>query len=187
VAQNEVHHEYLLHEICKERTRTKENLLKMHFSLILLLAPSTIIDLHIELRRTAVVVEGHEEPLVEVMVFHKLGPATPEVHLSISIIPYLYFIGSSFSRVFTENCFTKFPPIRDLGKVQWHPLNLTALGAGDAEEGVNLGRRRRRSIIRRSAGTWCSSRYLGLVLTPHRAARAPFHRYGRRGHRRGVF
>jgi hypothetical protein len=80
--------------------------------------------------------------------------------------------------MFTENCFTKFPPIHELGEFQWHPLNLTALGAGDAEEGVNLERRRRRSIMRRSARTWCSSRYLGLVLTPHRAARAPFHRYG---------
>jgi hypothetical protein len=41
--------------------------------------------------------------------------------------------------------------------------------------------------MRRRAGTWCNSRYLGLVLTPHRAARAPFHRYGRRGHCSGVF
>jgi hypothetical protein len=38
-----------------------------------------------------------------------------------------------------------------------------------------------------SARTWSSIRYIGLVFTPHRAARAPFHRYGRQGHRRGVF
>jgi hypothetical protein len=151
----------------------------MHFGFILLLALSTIIDLHMKLQHTTMVVEDHEEPLVEVMIFRNLGPATLEVHLAISIIPYLRLIGSSSSRVFVKNCFTKFPPIHEIGKFQWHTLNLTALGAGDAEEGVNLGRRRRRSIMRRSVGTWCSSRYLGFVLTPHRAARAPFHRYGR--------
>jgi hypothetical protein len=79
--------------------------------------------------------------------------------------------------MFVENCFTKLPPIHELGKFQRHPLNLMALSAGDAEEGVNLGRRRR-SIMRSSTRTWSSSRYLGLVLTPHGAARAPFHRYG---------
>jgi hypothetical protein len=159
----------------------------MYFSLILLLALSTIIDLHIKLRCTAVVVEDHEKPLVEVMVFRKLGPVTPEVHLAVSIVPYLYFVGSSSSRMFAKNCFTKFPPIHELSKFQRHPLNLAALGADDAEEGINLRRRRRRSIMWRSARTWCSNRNLGLVLTPHRAARAPLHRYGRRGHRSGVF
>jgi hypothetical protein len=53
-----------------------------------------------------------------------------------------------------------------------------ALGAGDAEEGINLGRRRRRSIMQRSARAWCNSRYLGLILTPHKAARVPFCKYG---------
>jgi hypothetical protein len=81
--------------------------------------------------------------------------------------------------MFAKNCFMKFPPIHELGKFQRHPLNLTALSTGDAEEGVNLGRRRR-SIMRSSARTWSSNRYLGLVLTPHRAARAPFHGYRRR-------
>jgi hypothetical protein len=161
----------------EQKMTSKEHLLKVYLSLILLLALSTIIDLYIKLRCTAVVVEDHEKPLVEVMVFHKLGLATPEVHLTASIVPYLHFIGSSSSRMFAKNCFTKFPPIYELGELQRHPLNLTALGASDAEEGVNLGRRRR-SIMQRSARTWCSSRYLGLVLTPHRAARAPFHRYG---------
>jgi hypothetical protein len=41
--------------------------------------------------------------------------------------------------------------------------------------------------MRSGARTWSSSRYLGFVLTPHRAARVPLHRYGRRGHQRGVF
>jgi hypothetical protein len=101
-----------------------------------------------------VVVEDHEKPLVEVMIFRKLGSATPEVHLAASIIPYLHFIGSSSSKMFMKNCFTKLPPIHELGKFQQHPLNLTALSADDAEEGVNLGRRRRRSIMQNS--TWSS-------------------------------
>jgi hypothetical protein len=88
------------------------------------------------------------------MIFRKLGPA-PKVHLAASIVPYLHFIGSSSSRMFAKNCFTKLPPIHELGKFQRHPLNLTALSAGDAEEGVNLGRRRR-SIMRNSGRTWSS-------------------------------
>jgi hypothetical protein len=170
-----------------QKITLKEHLLKAHFSLILLLALITVIDLHIKLRCTAVVVEDHEKPLVEVMIFRKLGPATPEVHLATSIIPHLHFIGSSSPRVLAKNCFTKLPPIHEFGEFQRHTLNLTALSVGDAEEGVNLGRRRRRSITWSSARTWSSSRYLGLVFTPHRAARAPFHRYGWRGHCRGVF
>jgi hypothetical protein len=125
----------------------------VYFSLILLLALSTIIDLHIKLQCTTVVIEDHKKPLVEVAVFRKLGPATPEVHLAISIVPYLYFVGSSSSRMFVKNCFTKLPPIHELSKFQRHPLNLAALSTGDAEEGINLGRRRKRSIMRRSAKT----------------------------------
>jgi hypothetical protein len=125
------------------------------------------------------VVEDHEKPLVEVVVFCKMGPATPEVHLTVSVVPHLYLVGSSFSRVFTKDCFTKFPPIHELSKFLRHPLNLTALSADSAEEGINFGRRRRRRITRQSARTWCSSKNLGLVLTPHRAARAPFDRCGR--------
>jgi hypothetical protein len=116
------------------------------------------------------VIEDHEKSLVDVMVFCKLGPATPKVHLAVSIVPHLYLIGSSSSRMFMKDCFTKFPPIRELRKFQWHPLNLTALSTGDAEEGINFGKRRGRSTMQQSAKTWCSSRNLGLVLTPHRAA-----------------
>jgi hypothetical protein len=125
------------------------------------------------------VIEDHEKPLVEVVLFFKMGPDTPEVHLAVSIIPHLYLIGSSSSRVFAKDCFTKFPPIHELSKFQRHPLNLTALSAGNAEEGINFGRTRRRSITRWSARTWYSSRNLGLVLAPNRAARAQFHRRGR--------
>jgi hypothetical protein len=50
--------------------------MKVHFSFVLLLALSTIVDLHIKLQRTVVVVKDHEETLMEVMVFCKLRPAT---------------------------------------------------------------------------------------------------------------
>jgi hypothetical protein len=46
--------------------------MKVHFSFVLLLALSTVIDPHVKLRRTDVEVESHEETLVEVMVFCKL-------------------------------------------------------------------------------------------------------------------
>jgi hypothetical protein len=128
----------------------------VHFSFVLLLALSAVVDLHIKLRRTAVVVEGHEETLMEVMVFCKLRPATLEVHLTVFVIPDLHFVGSSSSRVFVKNCFSQLLSIHELGELQWYPLNLTALDAGDAKEGVHFGRRRRRSIMRRGAGTWCS-------------------------------
>jgi hypothetical protein len=143
---------------------SKRDLMKVYFSLKLSLTLSTV---------TAVEVKGHEEPLMEVMVFYKMGPATPEVHLAVPVVPHLYLIGSSSSRVSVKDCFTKFPPIHELSKFQWHPLNFMALSAGDAEEGINFRRRRRRSIMRRSARTWCSTINLGLVLTPHRAARVP--------------
>jgi hypothetical protein len=135
-----------------QKVTSKKHLLKVHFSFILFLALSIVVDLHIKLRCTAVVVEEHEKPLVEVMVFRKLGPATPEIHLATSTIPHLHFIGSSSPRLFVKNCFTKLTPIHELGEFQWHTLNLTALSTGDAEEGVNLGRRMR-SILRSSART----------------------------------
>jgi hypothetical protein len=174
----------------KQKITSKKHLLKVQFSLVLFPALSTVVDLHIKLRCTIVVVEEHEKPLVEVMIFRKLGPATPKIHLAASIIPHLHFIGSSSPRLFVKNCLTKLMPIHELGEFQRHTLNLMALSAGDAEEGVNLGRRRRRrrrSIMRSSARTWSSSRCLGFVFTPHRAARVPFHRYARQCHRRGVF
>jgi hypothetical protein len=158
----------------------------VYFSFVLLLALSTIVDLYIKLRRTAVVVEGHEETLMEVMVFCKLRPATLEVHLAASIVPDLYFIGSSSSRVFAKNCFPQLSSIHELGELQRYLLNLAALSAGDVEEGIYFGRRRRRSIMWRSAWTWCSSRNPGLILTSHRAARAPLHKSGRRGYRSRV-
>jgi hypothetical protein len=69
--------------------------MKMDFGFILLLALSTIVDLHIKLRRTDMVVEDHKETLVKIMIFCKVRPATLEVHLAVPIIPDLYLIGSS--------------------------------------------------------------------------------------------
>jgi hypothetical protein len=63
------------------------------------------------------VIKDHEKSLVEVVVFCKMGPATPEVHLAVSVVPYLYLVGSSSSRVFMKDCFTKFPPIHELSKL----------------------------------------------------------------------
>jgi hypothetical protein len=85
--------------------------------------------------------------------------------------------------VFAKNCFPQLSPIHELSKLQWYPLNLAALSADDAEEGVYFGRRRgRRSIIWRSTRTRCSSRNSGLVLTSHRVPRVALHRSGRRGY-----
>jgi predicted component of type VI protein secretion system len=124
------------------------------------------------------VVEKHEEPLMQLMVLYKLGPSAPEVHLAPPIVVHFHFIGSSSPRLFAEDCFTKLTPIHELGEFQRNTLYLSALSADDAEEGIDLGRRRR-SIAWSSARTWSSSRYLGFVFTPHRAARVPLHRCGR--------
>jgi hypothetical protein len=89
------------------------------------------------------------------MVFCKLQLAALEVHLAGTIVPDLHFIGSSSPRVFTKNHFSQFSPVHKLGELQRHLLNLTALSASDAEEGVHSGQRRI-SIRRRSARTWRS-------------------------------
>jgi hypothetical protein len=120
-------------------------------------------------------VEIHEEALVEVMIFCKLRLAALEVHLAGLVIPDLHFIGSFSPRVFTKNRFPQFSPVHELGELQRHPLNLTALSAGDAEEGVHSGRRRR-SIMRRSAQTLRNRGNLGLIIPSHRAVGAPFRR-----------
>jgi hypothetical protein len=68
--------------------------MKMDFSFILLLALSTVVDPHVKLRCTNMVVKSHKETLMEVMIFCKLRPATLEVHLTGPVIPDLHFIGS---------------------------------------------------------------------------------------------
>jgi hypothetical protein len=137
----------------EQKITSKRHLLKVNFSLVLFLELSTVIDLYIKLRCTIVVVEEHEKPLVEVIIFRKLGPSTPEIHLAASIIPNIHFIGSSSPRLLTKDRFTKLAPIHELGELQRHTLNLAALSAGNAEEGKSLGRRRRRSIMQNSART----------------------------------
>jgi hypothetical protein len=90
--------------------------MKVHFSFVLLLALGVIVDLHVKLRCTDVVVESHEEALVEVMVFCKLRPAALEVLLTGIVVPDLHFIGSSSPRVFTKNRFLQFSSVHKLGE-----------------------------------------------------------------------
>jgi hypothetical protein len=63
------------------------------------------------------VVESHEEALVEVMVFWKLRPAALEVHLAGPVVSDLHFIGSSSPRVFTKNRFPQFSPVYEIGEL----------------------------------------------------------------------
>jgi hypothetical protein len=44
----------------------------VYFSLVLLLALSTIEDLHVKLQRANMKIEGHEETLLDVVIIHKL-------------------------------------------------------------------------------------------------------------------
>jgi hypothetical protein len=46
--------------------------MEVDFGFIFLLALGAVIDLHVELRHADVEVEGHEEALVDVVVFCKL-------------------------------------------------------------------------------------------------------------------
>jgi hypothetical protein len=85
------------------------------------------------------IVKGHEEPLMEVMVLRKPRPAALEELLAGTIIPHLHFIWSSSTRVFAENCFAQFPPIHEIREFRWQALNLTTLRAGDAEEREKSG------------------------------------------------
>jgi hypothetical protein len=61
-------------------------------------------------------VEGHEEALVEVMVFRKLRPAALEVLLAGAVVPNLHFVWSSSTRLFTKNRLSQFSPIHELDK-----------------------------------------------------------------------
>jgi hypothetical protein len=135
------------------RIASKENLLKVNFSFIFPLALCAVVDIHIELRRTTMVVEEHEKPLMQLVVLCKLGPSAPEVHLAAPIIVHLHLIWSSASRLFAEDSFPELAPVHEFCELQRNTLLLTALSTSDAEERINLGRRRRRGIVRSSAGT----------------------------------
>jgi hypothetical protein len=59
-------------------------------------------------------IKGHEEPLMEVMVLCKSRPTALEELFVGAVVPHLHFIWSSSTKVFTENCFTQFPPIHEI-------------------------------------------------------------------------
>jgi hypothetical protein len=108
--------------------------MEMDFSFIFLLALGAVVDLHVELRRADVEVEGHEEALVDVVVFCKVRPTTPKVLFAIAIVPNLYLVWGTTARLFTENSLSQFATIHKLGEIQWQALNLVALCHGNAEE-----------------------------------------------------
>jgi hypothetical protein len=83
-----------------------EILVKVYFSLVLLLALSAVIDLHVELRCANVEVKRHEETLLDVMIIHKLRLAALEVLLTSAIVPDFHLIGSSSPRIFPKNRFS---------------------------------------------------------------------------------
>jgi hypothetical protein len=165
--------------------------MEVDFSFILLLAKGAIVDLHVELRRADVEVEGHEEALMDVVVLCKLRPVALKVLLVVAIIPHLHLVWNATARLFTENRLSQFAAIHKLGKIQRQALNLTALCHGNAEEGKDSGRRSRssRSSRRRSDWTWSSASHLGLVLATRWAAGTTLSRSIQRsscGGRRGV-
>jgi hypothetical protein len=80
------------------------------------------------------IIKGHEETLMEVMVLRKSRPAALEELFVGAVVPHLHFISSSSTRVFAENCFAQFLPIHEIHEFRWQTLNLTALWASDAEE-----------------------------------------------------
>jgi hypothetical protein len=155
--------------------------MEVDFSLICLLAKGAVVDLHVELRRADVEVEGHEEALVDVVVFCKLRPATLKVLLAAAIIQHLHLVWDTTARLFTENRLSQFAPIHELGEIQWKALNLAALRHGNAEERKDSGRHSRSSgsSRRRSKWTCSSASHLGLVLTTRWAAGATLSRSGR--------
>jgi hypothetical protein len=55
-----------------KRRLHKKTLVEVYFSLVLLLALSTIVDLHVKLRRAHVKVKGYEETSLDVVIIHKL-------------------------------------------------------------------------------------------------------------------
>jgi hypothetical protein len=155
--------------------------MKVDFSFIFLLALGAIVDLHVELRRADVEVEGHEEALVDVVVFCKLRPAAPQVLLAVAIVPNLYLVWGTTARLFAENRLSQFAPIHKLGEIQRQALNLAALRHGNAEEREDPGSSSRgsRSSRRRSDWTQSSASHLGLVLATRWTAGTTLSRSGR--------
>jgi hypothetical protein len=128
--------------------------MEMDFSFIFLLALGAVVDLHVELRRTDVEVEGLEEALVDVVVFYKLRLAAPQVLLAVAIVPNLYLVWGTTARLFAENSLSQFAPIHKLGEIQRQALNLAALRHGNAEEREDPGRSSRGSRSSRRRSDW---------------------------------
>jgi hypothetical protein len=84
-------------------------------------------------------IKGHEEPLMDVMIFRKSRLAALEELFTCAIVPHLHFIWSSSTRLFTENCFTQLLPIQEFREIQGQALNLAALRVVDIEERVDPG------------------------------------------------
>jgi hypothetical protein len=126
-------------------------LMELIFGFILLLALGAIIDLHVKLRRPDMEVEGHEETLLDVVIFCESRPATPEVLFAVAVIPHLHLIGDATARLLAKDSLSQFASIHEIGKIQRQALNLTALRHGNAEERENFGRSSRNSRRRSSS------------------------------------
>jgi hypothetical protein len=123
--------------------------MKLVFSFVLLLALGAIIDFHVKFRRADMEVEGHEEALVDVVVFCKSRPAAPEVLLAAAVIPHFHLIWDTIARLLAKNSLSQFTSIHKISEIQRQALNLMALRHGNAEKGEDL---------RRSSGNSRSSR-----------------------------
>jgi hypothetical protein len=150
--------------------------MEVDFSFIFLLAEGAVVDLHVELRRADVKIKGHEEALVDVVVFCELRSATLKVLLAVAIIPHLHLIWDTTARLFAKNRLSQFASIHEVGEAQRQALNLAALRHGDAEERKDLGRRSMSSGSRRrrSNWTWNSASNLGFILATRWAPRTTF-------------
>jgi hypothetical protein len=80
------------------------------------------------------VVEEHEEALMQLVVLCKLRPSAPKVHLAAPIIVHLHLVWCSASRLFVEDRFMKLAPIHELGELQQNTLLLTSLSTSDEEK-----------------------------------------------------
>jgi hypothetical protein len=82
-----------------------------------------------------VVIEKHEQALMQVMILCKLRPATPEIHLAAAIIVHLHLVRSTPTRFFMKDGFTELAPVHELSELERNTLLLTALSTSDNEEG----------------------------------------------------
>jgi hypothetical protein len=92
--------------------------------------------------------------LMNVVVFCKLRPATPQVLLTVAIIPNLHLVWSATARLFTKNCLSQFTPIHELCETQRQTLNLATLRHGDTEERENSRKSSRSSGSSRRRSAW---------------------------------